>query len=244
MSWVGSLFLSAFLFSQPSFAVSQSATAEDGFLEIGSVEVSEIVPSLDAIAVAQASAGQLPKPGLKKNHDDVIPGMVGIIGVSDWASAGEKVWDIVSSNSASVKTQSNQISILPPSETDWTKVEGWKGPVIKSYRIQAKNKLGFEVMHMDYTVSAYYGGSIGGVGAYLSNVTIFSTDVSVMFGFGLDAHVEVGEPINVGTATEPIPGISLGLVHSFGNFLNRIESRETFFVCGDGRVASALLPIN
>lgn len=157
---------------------------------------------------------------------------------SSEAFNGGLIWDLVVKSKPVVQTSAMRVSALPVADQDWAKLDGWKGPVMKTYLLEARNILGLKSISFEYAVSAFYGGSLNGVGAYLANVTILPIKASALWGYSLDARVEAGTPINVGTGRDPVAAIPLDLVYSVGGLLSRTETRLMYVVTGDGQVSA------
>lgn len=189
--------------------------ASNDDLRIKSVTVRETTPDAETIAKVRAFYSA---PRLAPNL------------------TGSPIWDIIVDNKPTIHTESHQVSALPPTVQDWSRMMNWQGPMMKSYAIEARNFIGLRVVSIEYVVSGYYGGSLDGKDSYLANVTILPTKVWVGFGYSLNSRVEAGAPINVATHDAPVAGIPLDLVYSIGTIFSRTESRVMYFVTGDGQI--------
>lgn len=154
--------------------------------------------------------------------------------VKKWVTLGQKLWDVIRNNQPVVNVKTQTVSVLPLSKPNWTEMETWKGPQAKSYTVAAKNLYGMTVISHTYTVAFHHGGSLGGRGQFLANATIIPTNINVAWGFTLNSKVNVGQPLNTGTAIDPIPGLDLGLEWSMSSVLKKSQGTDQFYVRGDG----------
>ncbi len=161
--------------------------------------------------------------------------------VKAWVTLGLKLWEVVKNNQPVMNVTTQTVSVLPESRPDWRAMESWKGPQAKSYTIAAKNLYGLTVISHTYTVAFHYGGSSAGRGQFLANATIIPTNVDVSWGFTLDSNVKVGEPLNTGSSTNPVPGIDLGLEWTMSSMLKKTKGTDQFYVRGDGSVSHVTL---
>lgn len=198
-------------FASPAFASSNTNSA----LRIKSITVHETTPDAETVAKIRA---------LYSAHH-LAPNLT-----------STPIWDIIVDNKPTIHTESHQVSALPPQVQDWSRMMNWQGPMMKSYVIEAHNFLGLKVVSIEYVVSGYFGGNLDGRGAYLANVTVLPTKVWVGFGYSLNSRVEAGAPINVASSADPVAGLPLDLVYSFGSIFGRTEYRVMYFVTGDGQV--------
>ena len=88
-----------------------------------------------------------------------------------------------------------------------------------------------------------YGGRFEDKGRYLTNSTIQFSKVDVMWGFILNANVEIPQVINMGTLESPVAGMQMTLnwnVDTRPVSLRKMSNAATFFVSGDGQATKIL----
>ena len=178
-------------------------------------------------------------PSLPAPTTSPIAGIIGKIipalsGGNLWVTIGEKIWQIVVAGRPVANVQNIRVSVLPVVQADWASMEHWQGPTVLSYSVVAHNLLGMEVVRVDYRVIYNYAGQLAGKGAYLANLTIQPTTVSVLWGYQLDVSVEAASVVNTATAASPVPGLEMQLTCLIGTLVKHTESRTSFFVKGTG----------
>ncbi len=170
-----------------------------------------------------------------KNFGDAWTNILAELGdIKRWITVGKKIWDVIRNNQPVINVKTQSIAVLPDVSPNWMEMEKWQGPVARSYTIAAKNLYGATVISHTYTVAFHYGGSLSGKGQFLANATIIPTKVSVAWGFSLDSDVKVGQPLNTGTRSNPIPGIDLSLEWSMRSVFKKMQGIDQFHVRGDG----------
>lgn len=193
------------------------------YYEIRSVEIRE---TLDEganpliLRFEESSAGAV--------VDEVDVTLDKIIGI------GNKAWKIIDANKPVVRTTVETASALPEGITRWQDLEGWQVPHSRYYSVVIVNAWGMEVVRFGYRVLYSAGGSFRGQGRYLSNVTIVPAKVDVLWSFKFDANVLIQNVLNVGTVSDPIAGIQMGVRFTVDSPLAHIQSEKNFFVRGDG----------
>lgn len=221
----------------------RNKTELNSYLEISEVTVTENARTYsfsELLAtewlIANGTANEsLPAPESTTSLGNLITDLIADLGdVKKWVTLGGKIWEVIRNNQPVVNVKTQTVSVLPLSKPNWTEMETWKGPQAKSYTVAAKNLYGMTVISHTYTVAFHHGGSLGGRGQFLANATIIPTSVNVSWGFTLNSKVNVGQPLNTGTALDPVPGIDLGLEWSMSSMLKKSQGTDQFYVRGDG----------
>jgi hypothetical protein len=221
----------------------RNQTELNSYLEISEVTLTEDARSFSSSELiatdwllANGTANEpVAAPETTIGLGNVITDLLGDLGdVKKWVTLGQKIWDVIRNNQPVVNVKTQTVSVLPLSKPNWTEMETWKGPAAKSYTVAAKNLYGITVISHTYTVAFHHGGSLGGRGKFLANATIIPTNVNVSWGFTLNSKVNVGQPLNTGTALDPVPGIDLGLEWSMSSMLKKSQGTDQFYVRGDG----------
>lgn len=166
-----------------------------------------------------------------------VPGGGGItdpMGIQQWITVGERVWQLVANNRPTASVTTHRVSVLPAAIEDWSQVEGWQGPAARTFEVVARNLLGATVVRNKYTVAWNYGGKFNGKGAYIGNLTMIPTDISVSFGYTLNSRVVVGDAVNIASAADPVPALNFQVEYTVTNIIKHIQSAESFFVTGQG----------
>lgn len=166
-----------------------------------------------------------------------LPGGGGItdpMGIQQWITVGERVWQLVSNNRPTASVSTHRVSVLPASVEDWAQIESWQGPAARTFEVVARNLLGSTVVRNKYTVAWNYGGKFNGKGAYIGNLTMIPTDISVSFGYTLNSRVVVGDAVNIASTNDPVPALNFQVEYSVTNIIKHIQMAESFFVTGKG----------
>ena len=60
-----------------------------------------------------------------------------------------------------------------------------------------------------------------------------------MWGYTFDAHVEVGQAINLGSANDPLAGLEMNVRWNLKTVIKESQNSFHFFVQGDGALKTA-----
>jgi hypothetical protein len=131
------------------------------------------------------------------------------------------------------------VSVLPRSEGKDPVVHdmgGWSIPVTKHYKIVYQNALGFEVVSFVYSISFQHSGNVDGKGKYLAGIRASARNITISFGFDLDASSQLLQISNIGTQKDVIAGATIEMTYTVKNWTKNITTSESFHVTGDGRL--------
>jgi len=226
VGFVATLFSVAVLASENP--VNLSAKEAD-FLTINTVTITPVTDSAAAVvnpcwvSLTECPAS-LPTPQI----DNPITTIGNIVAL------GMNLWKIVEAGKPSAHVVSNSVSALPKENPHWTLMTNWQGPMVKSYHLEALNKLGFKVVSMDYRVMAYYGGKYKDKGQFITNLTMFTDNVSVFWGYDLQATAQLMDLVNTGDDENPVPGVTLQMKWRTDTALQHREGSHAIFIKGDG----------
>lgn len=218
----------------------RSATEMNSYFDVHSVEVKEVPTQLNRSqynAIFNGSTTiQMPveQPTAPQVQQRIV---IDPTGIDQWVTLGERIWKLIEANRpvANVKTQ--RVTVIPVKAEEWTKMEGWQGPAMKTYTLEARNGFGASVIKQTYTIAYNHSGKLDGKGAFLANAMIIPSNVEVAWGFQLDSNAEVGDVVNTATKADPIPGLHLGVHWTMKSVLKHNEGREVFFLKGNGEMS-------
>lgn len=131
------------------------------------------------------------------------------------------------------------VSVLPRSEAKDPVVHdmgGWSIPVSKHYKIAYVNGFGSEVVTFVYSISYQYNGSVDGKGKYLAGIRASARNITIAWGFDLDASSQLLQISNVGTQQNVIAGATLEMTYTVKNWTKNITTSTSFHVTGDGKL--------
>jgi hypothetical protein len=131
------------------------------------------------------------------------------------------------------------VSVLPRSEGKDPVVHdmgGWSIPVSKHYKISYTNGFGSEVVSFVYSIAFQYNGSADGKGKYLAGIRASARNITISWGFDLDATSQLLQISNVGTQQNVIAGATIEMTYTVKNWTKNITTSESFHVTGDGRL--------
>ncbi len=202
---------------------------EQDFLTIASVKVTAVPNTIPVVSPCFTMLKDCPA---NVPAQAALP--IGSIGTI--VSIGENIWKIVEAGKPSAHIVSNSVSALPKENPNWSQMTDWQGPLIKSYHMEAVNKMGVKVVSMDYKIMAYYGGKFQGKGQYLANLTMITDNVSVAWGYDLQATAELMDLVNTTDEENPVPGCTLQMKWRTDTLLQHREGTHSIFVKGDGTV--------
>lgn len=204
------------------------------YLSIDSIKVSPTPCVLNSGEIDEALASPM-------EYSQLVPSGAGSssdpLDIGNWITIGKKVWEIISANKPVANVTTNRITILPKDQPHWQDMERWKGPMAKSFEVVAKNGFGQTVIRQVYTIIFNYGGQYNGKGSFIANATIVPSVTEVSWGgFRLDADVQLGDVVNTGLASDPVPAIDLQVHWKMGSVVKHIEGREIYVVNGLGLI--------
>lgn len=165
----------------------------------------------------------------------------GVIMVVDKLIAiGQKIMPTIEKGRAVVTNNPmSAVSVLPRLDTKDPVVHdmgGWTIPVTKHYKISYTNGFGSEVVAFVYSVTYQYNGNYGGKGKYLTGIRASARNITIAWGFDLDASSQLIQISNIGTAENVIAGATIEIAYTVKNWTRTITTNEAFFVAGDGRM--------
>ncbi len=203
---------------------------EKDYLTVASVKITPSVDIMPVISPCMLNLSYCPVDFPSTQTANPIGSIGDIIAI------GESLWKIVEAGKPSAHIVSNSVSALPKDNPHWTLMTNWQGPMVKSYHMEVVNKLGIKVVTMDYKIIAYYGGKFNGKGQYLTNLTMITDNVSVSWGYDLQATAELMDLINTADNENPIPGCTLQMKWKTDTAVQHREGSRAVFVKGDGSV--------
>lgn len=155
--------------------------------------------------------------------------------LSELINYGKQIWKIVEANKPVVNVTENTANALPRGVQCWTDLEQWNAPKYKTYEVTYENLFGMKVVDFTFQLFFSYGGKVDGKGSYLANVTVAPMQLDVLWGFQMDAVVEVGQVLNTGTKDDPVAGMEMGMKWIAKSPLKESRGQVRFFVQGDGQ---------
>ncbi|MBY0518295.1 MAG: hypothetical protein K2P81_15400 [Bacteriovoracaceae bacterium] len=159
---------------------------------------------------------------------------------NDVIALGEKIYAIVKKGKPVLNMQYAPISVLPKTAAgqpvDVMDMEGWSIPVSRKIRMVYKNLYGAEVVVFSYTVVYSYGGSMDGKGAFITAAQVVPHDVSVSWGYELNAVMKLVGLQNHGTKANPIAGAIISINYKVETVLKTIETNDSYHITGKGQL--------
>jgi hypothetical protein len=144
-------------------------------------------------------------------------------------------------NGAPVVTNNSMasVSVLPRSENKDQVVHDmsdWSIPVSKHYKIVFGNGFGSDVVSFIYSISFQYNGNVHGKGKYLTGIRASARNITIAWGYDIDASSQLIQISNVGTPENVIAGATLEMTYTVKNWSKNITTSKGFFVTGDGKL--------
>ena len=149
---------------------------------------------------------------------------------------GERIWEIVDRNAPALNVRTKYACAVPLGTESWRRLQGWKEPAAKLFRMTSKNTYGVTVLDATFMVTYVYGGNYRGRGKYLTGVSVVPVNTSVLWGFKYSMTVKVPDTtiVNVGTVRDPVAGMQVNLSYRLSSPLVVHNGRMVFYVQGDG----------
>lgn len=147
---------------------------------------------------------------------------------------GKKIWEIVQAGKPVLNIRTDVATALPQGSRCWLDLQTWKMPESKLYSVSFKNGFGMEVVKMNYRVLWLPGGSVDGVGQFIGYAAVIPSDVSVAWGFSLNAQASVPTVFNMGTRAEPVAGMQMSMIYRVESPIQTTEQSQAYFVNGKG----------
>lgn len=172
------------------------------------------------------------KIGNEINPIDVIE-----VWVDKIINLGKKIFAVVKLGKPVVNIKTDVASALPGGIRCWTDLAGWNIPNSKTFRVTYKNGFGVNVVDYTYRITYTAGGHLNGMGKYLTNVTVQPANVSVAWGFNLDANAVISSVFNRGeTSRDPVAGMQLDVDWKVSTVVKHNQQMETYYIGGDDQL--------
>ncbi len=193
------------------------------------------LPPLPPLDPGASSTGYDPADPLPGVTPPALPGGGLVELLPTLVNIGEKVWTVVKDNRPVVESADAFATALPAGVRTAMELSGWAPPKARVCKVSYRNGFGMEVVHFDYRFTYQYGGMQGGKGRYLARVSLMPSNLRVMWGFKFKSHIEVAQPIAIGTPESPVAALQLDVKWQLETFLVNITQSQSYFIQGDGR---------
>lgn len=168
----------------------------------------------------------------------VLDGVIMI--VDKLIAIGQKIMPTIEKGRAVVTNNPMAaVSVLPRLDTKDPVLHdmgGWSIPMTKHYKITYSNGLGSDVVSFVYSITYQYGGEHEGKGKYLTGIRASARNITISWGFDLDASSQLIQISNVGTSSNVIAGATVEMSYTVKNWTRQITTNESFFISGDGKL--------
>lgn len=177
-------------------------------------------------------------PAPLPQQDGVLGGIIMVI--DQLIAIGAKIIPTIDKGRAVVTNNPmTAVSVLPRIDAKDPVVHdmgNWSIPVSKHYRISYENGFGVEVVSFIYSISFQHSGTMDHKGHYLAGIRMAARNISVSWGFDLDASSQLLQISNVGTAENVIAGATVEINYTVKNWTRTLTTAKSFHVTGDGRI--------
>ena len=229
-----------------TLGMASSAFAVDkAYFEIKKVKVTEVTdqyPQMNVSAVnglnadCNSSLPLAPKFSGEKSSDIVNPLNAVELIVDQIINIGKKIFAVIDSGRPVVNLKIDTANALPKGLSCWSDLSGWNIPQSKVYNVQYENGFGMTVVDYSYRVTYTAGGSADGIGKYITNATFQPANVSVGWGFQLDATAVVPSVFNTGSKQDPVAGMQMNMEWKVTSPVSHEQSVESYFVSGENKL--------
>lgn len=164
-----------------------------------------------------------------KEGNEIVDGLINI---------GSKIWSIVKAGKPVVNINIGpSANALPRGVKCWDELIGWETPTVFRTKTSLTNPYGFALAEFQFDVIFTHGGSVNGVGKYLTHVQVFPSDVYTFWMQELNASVEVASITNASkVAGDPVAAMQVDVKWQMKNFLNEVNQTASIYVRADGYV--------
>ncbi|MFS4460835.1 hypothetical protein [Bdellovibrio sp. HCB2-146] len=145
---------------------------------------------------------------------------------------GKKIFAVIAQGKPVVNLQFDTANALPAGVQCWSDLSGWNAPASRVYNVVYENGLGMAVVDFTYRVTYVAGGSVDGVGQYITNATILPANLSVAWGFQFDATAQIPSVFNMGSKQEPLAGMQMNMAWKVTSPVAHEQSVESFHISG------------
>jgi len=160
------------------------------------------------------------------------------LSIADITNIGKIAWNIVQAGKPVENIKLDTANALPRGVRCWVDMAGWKMPLTKAYHIQMTNSYGTNVVDYTYRIVMMSGGSLNGVGAYITNASFIVDNLKVAWGFTFNATAEIPAVFNMGTQQSPLAAMQMNMKWSVDSPVSHLEFTKAYLVRGDNQIVS------
>lgn len=153
--------------------------------------------------------------------------------------AGAKAWSVIVNGRPSADLASAYASAIPGFQFNWDDLSSWR-KVTKKYRFRLGNAIqGDDAVDITYEVSFFHGslalpGSRVAKGHYIANFVIKPESINLKWGWKVSLSASMSDPMNIGTADEPVAMLNADLKWQYTRPLTSIPRIGMDSVAVDG----------
>jgi hypothetical protein len=152
---------------------------------------------------------------------------------------GKEIWKVIEDNQPVLNVKHLYANALPNHIQASRELQGFSKIRAKSFKYEAHNLFGVQVFNVTYTLVYRHGGNLSGKGAYLTNVGIIPSDVSVNWGYTLNMDVINVHVENIGSSENPVAGMSLEIAIDVATVIKKSKFTKVFELAGDSESFNA-----
>ena len=150
-------------------------------------------------------------------------------GIANIASAS---WRLVESGKPSASLVSNACTALPAG--DPYAVTAPQGPNSVVWRLRKSNGFGLDVVDVLFDLRWEFGARYRGGGAYIPNCYLNVPRCNVLWGFTVDVHIAVHNPVDGGDGGAPLACLPLTVSGTVTSLVGAEPVQWDFVLYGDG----------
>ncbi|MFA6239188.1 MAG: hypothetical protein WC635_17750 [Bacteriovorax sp.] len=237
---------------------SNAEALRDPYLQVKAVKIRELTDEEALEFTHEDSSSEGASKELKSPDDPNIPPVPPTIGglsgpvisvksldsiiliVEKLIAIGQKIAPLIKEGRAVITNNPMAVvSVLPRTEAKDAvlyDMGGWSVPVAKHYKVAFVNGFNSEVVTFVYSITYQYNGSVNGKGRYLTGIRASARNISISWGFDLDASSQLLQISNVGTQQDVVAGATLEMSYTVKNWTKNITTNTSFHITGDGRL--------
>ena len=229
-------FLALGLMFTSLLALASSTNPE--FNDITNIEVFEVNNDNNLVEVRSSNIEEVAHFYKRSANKDI--GKTLIV-ARDLLAFGKEIYKIIDAGKPVVTIADVEaISVMPKTDKgediSALDLEFWQVPRSKKFKVVATNGFGFSMISFEFLVIFAYGGSHNGKGKYITGAEISATDVTVGWGYDLDANFKLQSIFNTGSNDDPVAAAILEISYTMKTVIKEARSTKKFLVDGLGQI--------
>lgn len=164
----------------------------------------------------------------------------GVVLIDKIINLGQKIWTIVQAGKPVLEANYTYANALPKGVKSSSDLDGFSAIHATTYRMHGVNLLGITVYDFTYSLVHRHSGSYNGKGQYLDNVTVLPQNISLLWGYTMNAKVAAVSVVNIATKDAPVAGLGMELEVKVSTVLKSTQFRGLYDFHGNSENVLAI----